>query len=249
MIRYQLTHTLQKRRISGADAASYRQVKNAALKSPADFASVGLSRLNNEMNNMINSQKIKYAFCAAGSAALGLIFALYTRKIVFVAAGLVVAGYFIMEYLRAVQRAKDGKYVAVKALAVSADQQRDMTGIKETWRFVPVDEEGNPLRDTASHDIFLTVKQKDRNYHIGGTYNMLFCLEDDKGMNSETLVSIEQCFPASSTAKKAQEPVQEQPAAQEVGASVKKVNFQNVSNKPKLIVLDNRNRKQDGDSE
>lgn len=78
-----------------------------------------------------------------------------------------------------------------------------MTGIKETWRFVPVDEEGNPLRDTASHDIFLTVKQKDRDYHIGGTYNMLFCLEDDKGMNNETLVSIEQCFPASSTAKKA----------------------------------------------
>lgn len=201
------------------------------------------------MNNMINSQKIKYAFCAAGSAALGLIFALYTRKIVFVAAGLVVAGYFIMEYLRAVQRAKDGKYVTVRALAVSADQQRDMTGVKETWRFVPVDEDGNPLRDTASHDVFITVKQKDRDYHIGGTYNMLFCLEGDKGMNSETLVSIEQCFPASSTAKKAQEPVQEQPAAQEVGASVKKVNFQNVSNKPKLIVLDNRNRKQDGDTE
>lgn len=200
---------------------------------------------------MINSQKIKYAFCAAGSAALGLIFALYTRKIVFVAAGLVVAGYFIMEYLRAVQRAKDGKYVTVRALAVSADQQRDMTGVKETWRFVPVDEEGNPLRDTASHDIFLTVKQKDRDYHIGGTYNMLFCLEDEKGMNSETLVNIEQCFPASSAAKKTQEQelVPEQPTTQEVGSSVKKVNFQNVSNKPKLIVLDNRNRKQDGDSE
>lgn len=70
-----------------------------------------------------------------------------------------------------------------------------------------------------------------------------------KGMNNETLVSIEQCFPASSTAKKAQEPVQEQTATQEVGASVKKVNFQNVTNKPKLIVLDNRNRKQDGDTE
>lgn len=53
----------------------------------------------------------------------------------------------------------------------------------------------------------------------------------------------------SSTAKKAQEPVQEQTATQEVGASVKKVNFQNVTNKPKLIVLDNRNRKQDGDTE
>ena len=78
---------------------------------------------------------------------------------------------------------------------------------------------------------------------------MLFCLEDEKGMNNETLVSIEQCFPASSTAKKAQEPVQEQTATQEVGASVKKVNFQNVTNKPKLIVLDNRNRKQDGDTE
>lgn len=198
---------------------------------------------------MINSQKIKYALCAAGSAALGLIFALYTRKIVLIAAGLFVAGYFVVEYLGVVQRAKDGKYVTVKALAVSADQQRDMTGIKETWRFVPVDEEGNPLRDTASHDIFLTVKQKDRDYHIGGTYNMLFCLEDDKGMNNETLVSIEQCFPASSTAKKAQEPVQEQAATQEVGASVKKVNFQNVANKPRLIVLDNRNHKKDSDTE
>ena len=112
------------------------------------------------MNNMINSQKIKYALCAAGSAALGLIFALYTRRIVLIAAGFFVAGYFVVEYLGVVQRAKDGKYVTVKALAVSADQQRDMTGIKETWRFVPVDEEGNPLRDTASHDIFLTVKQK-----------------------------------------------------------------------------------------
>ena len=172
-----------------------------------------------------------------------------TRRIVLIAAGFFVAGYFVVEYLGVVQRAKDGKYVTVKALAVSADQQRDMTGIKETWRFVPVDEEGNPLRDTASHDIFLTVKQKDRDYHIGGTYNMLFCLEGDKGMNNETLVSIEQCFPASSTAKKAQEPVQEQTATQEVGASVKKVNFQNVTNKPKLIVLDNRNRKQDGDTE
>ena len=159
------------------------------------------------------------------------------------------AGYFVVEYLGVVQRAKDGKYVTVKALAVSADQQRDMTGIKETWRFVPVDEEGNPLRDTASHDIFLTVKQKDRDYHIGGTYNMLFCLEDDKGMNNETLVSIEQCFPASSTAKKALEPVQEQTATQEVGASVKKVNFQNVANKPRLIVLDNRNHKKDSDTE
>lgn len=49
--------------------------------------------------------------------------------------------------------------------------------------------------------------------------------------------------------EKAQEPVQEQTATQEVGASVKKVNFQNVTNKPKLIVLDNRNRKQDGDTE
>lgn len=90
---------------------------------------------------MINSQKIKYALCAAGSAALGLIFALYTRRIVLIAAGLFVAGYFVVEYLGVVQRAKDGKYVTVKALAVSADQQRDMTGIKETWRFVPVDEE------------------------------------------------------------------------------------------------------------
>ena len=96
------------------------------------------------MNNMINSQKIKYALCAAGSAALGLIFALYTRRIVLIAAGFFVAGYFVVEYLGVVQRAKDGKYVTVKALAVSADQQRDMTGIKETWRFVPVDEEGNP---------------------------------------------------------------------------------------------------------
>ena len=80
---------------------------------------------------------------------------------------------------------------------------------------------------------------------------MLFCLEDDKGMNSETLVNIEQCFPASSAAKKTQEqePVQEQPAAQEVGASVKKVNFQSVTNKPKLIVLDNRNHKPDGDTQ
>ena len=63
------------------------------------------------MNRMINSQKIKYALCAAGSAALGLIFALYTRRIVLIAAGLFVAGDFVVEYLGVVQRAKDGKYV------------------------------------------------------------------------------------------------------------------------------------------
>ena len=86
---------------------------------------------------------------------------------------------------------------------------------------------------------------------IGGAIELLkqFPDGDSKLYDVLTLVSIEQCFPASSTAKKAQEPVQEQTATQEVGASVKKVNFQNVANKPKLIVLDNRNHKKDSDTE
>lgn len=41
-------------------------------------------------------------------------------------------------------------------------------------------------------DIFLQIKPKERNYHIGGTYNLLFCADEDDTLTQDNLVSVEQ---------------------------------------------------------
>ena len=62
----------------------------------------------------------------------------------------------------------------------------------ETWRFIPVDENGEYIDTNGRLDIFLQIKPKERNYHIGGTYNLLFCADEDDTLTQDNLVSVEQ---------------------------------------------------------
>lgn len=43
-----------------------------------------------------------------------------------------------------------------------------------------------------SYDIFLQVKPRDREYHIGALYDMLFCAGDGERLTQDNLVAIEQ---------------------------------------------------------
>lgn len=76
-------------------------------------------------------------------------------------------------------------------MAVASDESKSGLSIIETWRFIPVDEDGNYINQNGKLDIFLQVKQKDRSYHIGATYNMLFCAGPGEALTQDNLVSIE----------------------------------------------------------
>ena len=90
------------------------------------------------------------------------------------------------------KNSKDNKYIMVTALAVSADESRAGFELMETWRFIPVDKNGEYLDKNGRYDIFLQVKPRDRDYHIGALYDMLFCAEDGERLTQDNLVSIEQ---------------------------------------------------------
>ncbi len=62
----------------------------------------------------------------------------------------------------------------------------------ETWRFIPVNEDGEYLDKNGKYDIFLQVKPRDREYHIGALYDMLFCAGDGERLTQDNLVAIEQ---------------------------------------------------------
>lgn len=56
----------------------------------------------------------------------------------------------------------------------------------------PVNEDGEYLDKNGKYDIFLQVKPRDREYHIGALYDMLFCAGDGERLTQDNLVAIEQ---------------------------------------------------------
>lgn len=144
------------------------------------------------MNDMLNAQKAKLIIAACLSFFVGTILALYTKSLPTFGAGVMIAAYFITEFLTMLKNSKDNKYIKVTALAVSADESRAGFELMETWRFIPVDEDGEYLDKNGKYDIFLQVKPRDRDYHIGALYDMLFCAEDGERLTQDNLVSIEQ---------------------------------------------------------
>ena len=144
------------------------------------------------MNDMLNTQKAKFIIAACLSFFVGTILALYTKNLPTFGAGVMIAAYFITEFVTMLKNSKDNKYIMVTALAVSADESRAGFELMETWRFIPVDENGEYLDKNGRYDIFLQVKPRDRDYHIGALYDMLFCAEDGERLTQDNLVSIEQ---------------------------------------------------------
>lgn len=90
------------------------------------------------------------------------------------------------------KNSKADKYIKVTALAVNADESRAGLEPMETWRFIPVNEDGEYLDKNGKYDIFLQVKPRDREYHIGALYDMLFCAGDGERLTQDNLVAIEQ---------------------------------------------------------
>ena len=90
------------------------------------------------------------------------------------------------------KNSKADKYIKVTALAVNADESRAGFEPMETWRFIPVNEDGEYLDKNGKYDIFLQVKPRDREYHIGALYDMLFCAGDGERLTQDNLVAIEQ---------------------------------------------------------
>lgn len=144
------------------------------------------------MNDMLNTQKAKFIIAACLSFFVGTILALYTKNLPTFGAGVMIAAYFITEFVTMLKNSKDNKYIMVTALAVSADESRAGFELMETWRFIPVDENGEYLDKNGRYDIFLQVKPRDRDYHIGALYDILFCAEDGERLTQDNLVSIEQ---------------------------------------------------------
>lgn len=141
---------------------------------------------------MLNTQKAKFIIAACLSFFVGTILALYTKNLPTFGAGVMIAAYFITEFVTMLKNSKDNKYIMVTALAVSADESRAGFELMETWRFIPVDKNGEYLDKNGRYDIFLQVKPRDRDYHIGALYDMLFCAEDGERLTQDNLVSIEQ---------------------------------------------------------
>ena len=126
--------------------------------------------MNND-NDMLATQKIKYIIAVILAVVIGVMFAISTKNIRTFGAALIVAAYFGMQLFETIQNEKKGKYRKITALAVSADESRSGLGTVETWRFIPVDENGEYIDTNGRLDIFLQIKPKERNYHIGGTYS------------------------------------------------------------------------------
>lgn len=147
--------------------------------------------MNND-NDMLATQKIKYIIAVILAVVIGVMFAILTKNIRTFGAALIVAAYFGMQLFETIQNEKKGKYRKITALAVSADESRSGLGTVETWRFIPVDENGEYIDTNGRLDIFLQIKPKERNYHIGGTYNLLFCADEDDTLTQDNLVSVEQ---------------------------------------------------------
>ena len=146
----------------------------------------------NDNNDMLAAQKVKYIVAMVLAIVVGVIFAIYTKNIQIFSAAMIVAAYFGMQFFEAIQNEKKGKYRQITALAVSADESRSGLGTVETWRFIPVNENGEYIDTNGRLDIFLQVKPKDRSYHIGGTYRLLFCADENDTLTQDNLVSIEQ---------------------------------------------------------
>lgn len=147
--------------------------------------------MNND-NDMLATQKIKYIIAVILAVVIGVMFAISTKNIRTFGAALIVASYFGMQLFETIQNEKKGKYRKITALAVSADESRSGLGTVETWRFIPVDENGEYIDTNGRLDIFLQIKPKERNYHIGGTYNLLFCADENDTLTQDNLVSVEQ---------------------------------------------------------
>lgn len=143
------------------------------------------------MNDMLTSKLIKSAAMTILALILGVVLAIYSKSWAMLGAGFLVAAYFAVDLVSAIQNSKKNKYTKVTAMAVASDESKSGLSVIETWRFIPVDEDGNYINQNGKFDIFLQVKQKDRSYHIGATYNMLFCAEPGEALTQDNLVSIE----------------------------------------------------------
>ena len=141
---------------------------------------------------MLNAQKAKLIIAACLSFFVGTFLALYTKNLPTFGAGVLVAAYFLVEFLTMLKNSKADKYIKVTALAVNADESRAGFEPMETWRFIPVNEDGEYLDKNGKYDIFLQVKPRDREYHIGALYDMLFCAGDGERLTQDNLVAIEQ---------------------------------------------------------
>ena len=144
------------------------------------------------MNEMLNAQRAKLIIAACLSFFIGSFLALYTKSLPTFGAGVLVAAYFLVELLSIFKNSKADKYIKVTALAVSADESSAGLEPVETWRFIPVNEDGEYLDENGKYDIFLQVKPHHREYHIGALYDMLFCAGDCERLTQDNLVAIEQ---------------------------------------------------------
>ena len=94
---------------------------------------------------MLNAQKAKLIIAACLSFFVGTFLALYTKNLPTFGAGVLVAAYFLVEFLTMLKNSKADKYIKVTALAVNADESRAGLEPRETWRFIPVNEDGEYL--------------------------------------------------------------------------------------------------------
>lgn len=105
------------------------------------------------MNDMLNAQKAKLIIAACLSFFVGTFLALYTKNLPTFGAGVMVAAYFLVEFLTMLKNSKADKYIKVTALAVNADESRAGFEPMETWRFIPVNEDGEYLDKNGKYDM------------------------------------------------------------------------------------------------
>lgn len=102
---------------------------------------------------MLNAQKAKLIIAACLSFFIGTFLALYTKNLPTFGAGVLVAAYFLVEFLTMLKNSKADKYIKVTALAVNADESRAGFEPMETWRFIPVNEDGEYLDKNGKYVI------------------------------------------------------------------------------------------------
>jgi hypothetical protein len=145
----------------------------------------------------IRALRNKYFATCLGLLLCSLAFGIFTKTYYSLIAGAAVAAYFLVEALLCTMN-KD-KYVHVNAVAVSCeDGENVLHQPQKTFRFIPVDDDGEMMDKNGKFDIFITYSGtnkslKSKNIYIGAVYKLLFFSESpmEDEFSERNLVSIE----------------------------------------------------------
>lgn len=106
---------------------------------------------------------------------------------------LFVTAYFVGNAAGVVRNAVKGRYVVVRAAAVAREERVNAVRQKrDTYRFIPVDDNGEYLNTHGQYDIYIDIARRKKHvwsFFVGRIYMLVFCTESGQ-CNEQTLVAV-----------------------------------------------------------